>query len=380
MRQPKTTRFFTKDHSKPHYIISKCIFFIFAFAFGMFSNTYLRSLPEFLQFFETSFNFSSPTLLLLPEPVSLLHNMSEEELLWRASVVPKIHHLPSSRVPKVAFLFLTRGDLPMAPFWDEFFEGHDGLYSIYVHPDPAYNGSIAKNSKFFGRRIPSQEARWGLTNMIEAERRLIANALLDSSNERFLLVSESCIPLYNFTTIYTYLVNSNMSYVGTFYPSGGNLERYNPAMAPQITIEQWHKATQWFEINQALAVEIVSDETYFPLFQRFCLKNWKYPCISDEHYIPTFLIATSWMNNANRSVTYTDWTARKHHPASFGKDAVTLDLFEKIRYSENCTYNGIRTRVCSLFARKFLPDSLVSLMKLGPDLQIFGRTNASIYH
>ncbi|XP_078156963.1 glycosyltransferase BC10-like [Carex rostrata] len=379
MRQPKITRFFTKDHPKPLSIISKCLLFIFAFAFGMFSNPYLQSLPEFFRFSETSFNFSSPTLL--PEPVSVLHNMSEEELLWRASFAPKIRHLPSTRVPKVAFLFLTRGDLPMAPFWDEFFKGHDGLYSVYVHPDPAYNGLIAKNSMFFGRRIPSQQARWGYINMIEAERRLIANALLDSSNERFVLLSESCIPVYNFTTIYTYLINSNMSYVGTFYDSSPTgLGRYNPEMAPQITVEQWHKASQWFEINRALAVKIVSDETYFPLFQRFCISRRKYPCISDEHYIPTFMIAISWMNNANRSVTYTDWTARKPHPASFGKNDVTLDLFEKIRYSANCTYNGISTRVCSLFARKFLPDSLDLLMKLGPDLQIFGQTNGSIYH
>lgn len=217
--------------------------------------------------------------------------------------------------------------------------------------------------------------------MIEAERRLLANALLDSSNERFVLLSEACIPLYNFTTIYTYLVNSNMSYVGSFYdPNPGGLGRYNPAMAPQITAEQWHKAGQWFEINRALAVEIVSDEMYFPLFQRFCLINWNSPCISDEHYVPTFIIATSWRDNANRTVTYTDWSPGKSHPASFGKDQVTLELFDKIRNSANCTYNGISTRVCFLFARKFSPDSLDPLMKLGPDLKIFGQTNGSIYH
>ena len=38
-----------------------------------------------------------------------------------------------------------------------------------------------------------QEVGWGKVNMIEAERRLLANALLDTSNERFVLVSEACI-------------------------------------------------------------------------------------------------------------------------------------------------------------------------------------------
>ncbi|KAJ3700830.1 hypothetical protein LUZ61_004535 [Rhynchospora tenuis] len=365
-----------KHYAKPRPFIFNCLLFFFAFALGMFSNPYLQSHRQLFQSFETSFK-SSPA----PEQNSLMHNMSEEELLWRASFNPLIGHLPSNRIPKVAFLFLTRGDLPLAPFWDEFFKGHDGMYSIYVHPDPAYNGSVPKNSVFFGRRIPSQSARWGQINMIEAERRLIANALLDPANERFVLLSESCIPLYNFTTIYTYLVNSNVSYVGSGYDTGpGGIGRYNPAMAPQITVEQWHKGTQWFEMNRTLAVVVVSDEKYLPLFQKFCLANWNPPCISDEHYIPTFLVASSWRSSTNRSVTYTDWSGGMPHPASFGKDHVTLELFEKIRYSANCTYNGVNTRVCFLFARKFLPDSLDPLMKLGAVLKIFEHTNGSIYH
>jgi Core-2/I-Branching enzyme len=192
--------FFRKDRVKPHYIISNALIFIFAFTFGMVSNPYLRSLPEYFQFSETSFtqrnfsetsftqrnfsetsftqdNFSETSItqkkfsetscsqknfsenvpsVMTADPVSLMHNMSEEELLWRASFAPKINHVPSNYVPKVAFLFLTRGNLPLAPFWDEFFKGHNGLYSIYVHPDPAYSGSVENNSAFFGRRIPSR--------------------------------------------------------------------------------------------------------------------------------------------------------------------------------------------------------------------------------
>ncbi|KAJ1684930.1 hypothetical protein LUZ63_016320 [Rhynchospora breviuscula] len=377
MKATRQDRSKATNHAKPHYFICSCLLFFFAFALGMVSNPYLQSHHESCKPFKTSLNFSLPA----PEPVSLMHNMSEEELLWRASFAPKISHVLSSRVQKIAFLFLTRGDLPLAPFWEEFFKGHDGLYSIYVHPDPAYNGLIPRNSVFFGRRIPSKPARWGQINVIEAERRLIANALLDSSNERFVLLSESCIPLYNFSMIYTYLVNSNLSYVGSFHDtSPGCLGRYNPAMAPQITAEKWHKASQWFEINRALAVEIVSDEKYLSLFQKFCLISWKPPCFSDEHYIPTFMAAISWRSNSNRSVTYTKWSSGQAHPASFGKHDVIPELFEKIRYSENCTYNGVNTKVCVLFARKFLPDSLDLLMKLGPDLKIFKQTNDSIYH
>lgn len=85
-----------------------------------------------------------------------MHEMSDEELLWRASMVPKIPVHPYRRVPKVAFMFLARGELPFAPFWEKFFRGHEGLYSIYLHLSPEYKGNVPRESVFFGRRIPSK--------------------------------------------------------------------------------------------------------------------------------------------------------------------------------------------------------------------------------
>lgn len=85
-----------------------------------------------------------------------MHRMSDEELLWRASMVPGVRRNPYDRVPKVAFMFLTRGPLPLAPLWEKFFKGHRGLYSIYVHTDPAFNESLPSDSVFHGRQVPSK--------------------------------------------------------------------------------------------------------------------------------------------------------------------------------------------------------------------------------
>jgi Core-2/I-Branching enzyme len=90
------------------------------------------------------------------EPRKVMHNMTEEELFWKASMVPQISKPPFERKPKVAFLFLTRGEIPFAELWDVFFKGHEGLYSIYWHVDPLYNGSVPEHSVFHGRRIPSK--------------------------------------------------------------------------------------------------------------------------------------------------------------------------------------------------------------------------------
>ncbi|KAG5106342.1 hypothetical protein JHK82_043312 [Glycine max] len=66
----------------------------------------------------------------------------------------------------------------------------------------------------FYRPSPSQVAEWGMMSMCDTERRLLANALLDISNEWFILLSESCIPLQNFSIVYLYIARSRYSFMG----------------------------------------------------------------------------------------------------------------------------------------------------------------------
>lgn len=89
-------------------------------------------------------------------PSNLTHSMSDEELLWRASFVPKLRKYPYKRVPKVAFMFLTRGPLPLSPLWEKFFKGQGERFSIYIHSLPNYEPEFPPSSVFYRRQIPSQ--------------------------------------------------------------------------------------------------------------------------------------------------------------------------------------------------------------------------------
>lgn len=89
-------------------------------------------------------------------PAVLMHNMSDEELLWRASFWPRRKGYPFKRVPKIAFMFLTKGPLPLALLWERFLKGHKGLYSVYLHPHPSFTAKFPANSVFHKRQIPSQ--------------------------------------------------------------------------------------------------------------------------------------------------------------------------------------------------------------------------------
>ena len=86
------------------------------------------------------------------------HAMEDEELLWRASMVPlrPVTPFEITRTQKIAFMFLTAGPLPLASIWEEFFHGNDGLYSIYVHAHPDHKPEFLNDSVFYGRHIPSQ--------------------------------------------------------------------------------------------------------------------------------------------------------------------------------------------------------------------------------
>lgn len=287
-------------------------------------------------------------------------------------MVPRVDDFPFDRVPKVAFMFLTRGSVLLAPLWEKFFKGNEGLYSIYVHSsDTSSNvSSEARNSVFHGRRIPSKGVEWGKVNMIEAERRLLANALLDFSNQRFVLLSEACIPLFNFSTIYSYLINSNKNFVESYDLAGPvGRGRYNIKMAPTIKIEQWRKGSQWFEMDRSLAIEVISDRTYFPVFQRYCSGS----CYADEHYLPTFVATKFGERNSNRTLTYVDWSKGGPHPNRFTRNDVTESFLLKLRKDSKCEYNGRSNHTCFLFARKFMPHALDRLMRIAPRIMQFNR-------
>uniref|UniRef100_A0ACD5Y9L2 Uncharacterized protein n=1 Tax=Avena sativa TaxID=4498 RepID=A0ACD5Y9L2_AVESA len=292
----------------------------------------------------------------------------DEELMSLAAAAPRA---VAAGAPKVAFLFLAKWDLPMAPLWEKFFESHRGLYSIYVHTDPAFNGSVTEDqqSAFHGRHIPSKEVRWGHINMVEAERRLLAHALLDHSNARFILLSESHVPLFDFPTVYSYLVNSTKVYVESYDELGGTGRgRYKRAMSPIVAPWQWRKGSQWFELDRALAADVVADNVYFPVFKKFCKRN----CYADEHYLPTFLHIRHPTRAARRSVTWVDWSHGGPHPSRFTRMEVTVDFLRWLRGGTTCEYNGRTTNACFLFARKFLPNSLTRFMRFAPKVMGFG--------
>ncbi|XP_047942682.1 uncharacterized protein LOC125189448 [Salvia hispanica] len=205
------------SHSLLHNMVLYFLFFGSGLVVGLTLTFYLPPSLQFSQFSSTIQETSStptppPPPLHRPPPRmqpraglrdflrvedNATHDMTDTELLWRASMKPKIEEFPFRRTAKVAFMFLAKGDLPLAPLWELFFRGHQGLYSIYVHSQPSYKGNFPKGSVFHGRRIASKEVEWGKISMVAAELPVpVRRSFTDTQ-----MASSSCVNISNWITV-----------------------------------------------------------------------------------------------------------------------------------------------------------------------------------
>ncbi|RWW89669.1 hypothetical protein BHE74_00001339 [Ensete ventricosum] len=220
--------------------------------------------------------------------------------------------------------------------------------------------------------------------MVDAERRLLVNALQDTDNQHFVLLSDSCVPLHNFDYVYNYLTGTNISFIDCFEDPGPHgTGRYSENMSPEIEKEDFRKGAQWFSIKRQHALLILADGVYYTKFKLYCRPGMEgRNCYSDEHYLPTLFHMVDPGGIANWSVTHVDWTEGKWHPKAYRTRDVTFELLKniasidesihvtsdskKIVQKRPCLWNGMK-RPCYLFARKFYPEALDNLMQLYSD-------------
>lgn len=322
-----------------------------------------------------------------------LHNWSDDELLQRAeemelqlqlqgegapssisdhdSATDKLNGGARGMPSKIAFLFLTTTGLALEPLWRRFFQGHEGLYNLYVHSDPSwlrYHGSHRNLGMFWGRTVPSAVTHRSDPDVVAAERRLIANALQDDrSNEWFVLVSDTCIPLLSFGSMYLRLNATSSSFIdcGKGAPGPMMMSRYrargDQAMLPEVPFSEFRLGLQFFAIRRRHAVMVIRDRKYWPKFNQPCVRPACYP---DEHYIQT-VIGNLDEPACQGTPTFVSWNGSKGgHPQSFGREDITPNLIQALQASQNGRF---------LFARKFKRDALEPLLAL--DDLLFDRSN-----
>ncbi|CAI5488814.1 unnamed protein product [Closterium sp. Naga37s-1] len=180
---------------------------------------------------------------------------------------------PADAGGRIAFMFLTRGPLPLAPLWEKFFYGHEGRYAVYVHASqPNFTFPSNFSPVFVDRQIPGGKVEWGRMSVVAAERRLLAYAVTDKRNEYFVLVSESCIPLWSFDYIHNYISSTHISFVEAHRdPFDEAFGRYLPDIhMPAIRRKDFLKGSQWFVMQRRHAELVLQDTEHYLVHSKSC--------------------------------------------------------------------------------------------------------------
>ncbi|KAL6623391.1 hypothetical protein ACP70R_033270 [Stipagrostis hirtigluma subsp. patula] len=280
--------------------------------------------------------------------------------------------------PKVAFLFLTNSDLVFAPLWEKFFAGHQELFNVYVHADPAAALTLPATPSFRGRTIPGKATARASATLISAARRLLATALIDDPNNRFFaLLSQSCIPLQPFPTLYRTLFadhnggprRRHRSFIEILDDEPTLHDRYyargDDVMLPEVPYDRFRVGSQFFVLARRHAVMVVRDRRLWNKFKLPCLVKRKDSCYPEEHYFPTLLDMQDPGGCTKFTLTRVNWTdSVGGHPHTYQPEEVSGDLIRELRKS-NGTYSH-------MFARKFAPESLEPLMKIADSVILRG--------
>jgi hypothetical protein len=251
------------------------------------------------------------------------------------SALPDTAHgqQPPSATPRLAHLFLVRGNLNHEQIWKDFLRGNEDRHTIYVHP----KWPDQVTAEWIRERIIAHrcETEYASISLVEAELHLLQAALQDEQNQFFLLHSESCVPIRAFDVVYRRILELGQSWLSYHQ---ANMERYERINQQAVRRVDFHKASQFFCLSRPHAQFIVDHDM---------LADWRHCVIPDEHYIPTLLAMHGRLNEcAQRSLTYADWASGRQEggwgPATFHQ---LLPSDVNMLHKTDC-----------LFARKFAKD------------------------
>ena len=112
-------------------------------------------------------------------------------------------------------------------------------------------------------------------SLVEATRNLLWEAFKDPQNTRFVLMSESDIPLYHPLTFYQQLMAEERSRVNSC-PGGHTMPwRWSWRMGTDaLKVWHWRKSAQWFAMRREHVETVLRDVEVYRKFEEHCYHGW----------------------------------------------------------------------------------------------------------
>ncbi|KAJ8599538.1 hypothetical protein CTAYLR_007121 [Chrysophaeum taylorii] len=268
---------------------------------------------------------------------------------------------------KLAFMFLVRTKIPTTPIWEAFFsEASEEAYAIYTHPRPGRR----LEGIFAGTEIANRtRVAWGAITVARAEMLLVRAAMQDPRNERFLLLSESCVPLHPFWCVYAF-ATSAPSFVAT-WPTSDRKNLYDFGTLDVVVKKHWRKGHQWVLLSRRHAA-LLSDAWYDAFaaahaatavaaeFRRELAR--RHPHLrgddihhnfADEHFVQTILAVDGLESDVvAASPAYVRFGSADSHDLGIRRRRLLeLDIHQRMKSDWHATIYRARHLTPALFAR-----------------------------
>ncbi len=249
---------------------------------------------------------------------------------------------------KIAFCFLCKDSLKNISLWKKFFTGNEDKFNIYFHFSK--KNIIAYKDFFNSKIVPYQETCWG--DIYRAIFSLYKGAFNDN-NFKYILLSESCIPVKNFLFTYEYLTADDKSFL-SFQSNNPttewekstlihNLQRYiynakkSKNFIYKISIEDWFYSETWNILNKEHVALILNN--YYLIEEFKAMKCFAY----DENIVCYLLSINNKLDDIrNIKTTFVNW-----------KKAVVDKLGRHPYTYQNLNDLNLHDFEDFLFARKF---------------------------
>ena len=263
---------------------------------------------------------------------------------------------------KIAFLFLTYNNLKRPDVWNKFLDTQTGnpskyvdKFTIYLHAKEPQN---VTDLLLKGKHIPEHiETCWGCFGTVEANILMLKAALKNPLNKKFILVSESCIPIVSFDKFYKELMKDDKSIINIFF---NQMQRYDQINNPEFSKDKFTKsAAQGLVFNRNHAELLVNSLTQYK-------NDWKNMECVDEHYFCNILRELDLkfeLTNKNNKFTFDVWDKDDINDISYmhiKNGDIKSDSYINLKKISNKAIDDIRENDF-MFARKVDKDTEIDV-------------------
>jgi hypothetical protein len=199
---------------------------------------------------------------------------------------------------KIAFCFLTYDDIIRYDIWNKFFENIDeNTYDIFIHPKNI--GINITKYKFKYNIIKNKiitKAKDHIS-IVYATIRLLEEAYnYDKNISHFIFLSQSCIPIYKFETIYKIISASYYSIISSI--NNNRKDRYyklSSILKTNIHINNF--------VKQQPNMMLIRDDVNELIKNNYCVYFENIQC-PDEHYFINVLIYVLKKNIIQKQINF----------------------------------------------------------------------------